>query len=111
LLFQVISVHYFHITLFTLKKTLENINREYLCLSVLTITENCLFRCLANKKMDQMNVFFKKPSVNIIWQVVAGERFDYDDAKLNDLLKHMTNFAKAAVELNSGLSTIFPIFE
>lgn len=39
-----------------------------------------------------MHDFFNLPCLNVIWRLVCGGRFDYDDAKLHELIEQIESF-------------------
>ena len=72
-----------------------------------------IFSSLRNNQDQPVNaeMLFLKVSLNVVWQMVAGERFGYDDARMEDLLKLILVFNQFAVEVLSGTIVAFPFLE
>ena len=58
--------------------------------------------------MDAFNLFGMM-ALNVIWQMAAGERYDYKDDKINTLINLMLDFNTFAVNVMSGPASSFPI--
>ena len=60
----------------------------------------------------EMHRFFDMPSLNVIWQLVCGRRFDYNDQNLIEMIDHIEAFtmekAIGPIVGTSGLKFIPP---
>lgn len=52
-----------------------------------------------------MQDFFNLPCLNVIWRLVCGRRFDYEDQRLAQLIEHMETFTmEQAIGPIAGIS-------
>ena len=56
----------------------------------------------ASSVIDYPAQLFIKMSLNNIWQLVAGKRFDYHEAKMDKFLKILNSFNEVAIDTVSG---------
>ena len=60
-----------------------------------------------NENESWVNIFHI-PTINILWQIVAGERYDYDDSRLVDIAKKVEAITRVQI-FQPNLATFLPI--
>ena len=60
-----------------------------------------------NENESAVNIFHI-PTINILWQIVAGERYDYDDSQLVNIAKKVEAITRVQV-FEPNLATFLPI--
>ncbi|XP_031618139.1 methyl farnesoate epoxidase-like [Contarinia nasturtii] len=69
---------------------------------------NFFKRKSANGQLIEMQHAFDIPVLNILWTLVAGYRFEYDDERLQNLLK-MIHECFRVVDMTGGILNLFPL--
>ena len=64
----------------------------------------------AQNDSDDSENFFHIPVINILWQIVAGERYDYYDTQVGKIAKKVTDITRVPL-YQANLATFFPIVE
>ena len=59
---------------------------------------------------DESANVFHIPIINILWQIVSGERYDYYDAKLGDIAKRVTDVTRIPL-YQANVATFLPFVE
>ena len=49
-------------------------------------------RYIFQNSVIEMQRFFDLPSLNVIWQLVCGRRFEYNDQSLIEMIEHIEAF-------------------
>ena len=62
-----------------------------------------------NKAHISLTNIFNKVALNIVWKIIAGERFDYEDQKLDELMQMIDSFNNVARTLQASPLALLPI--
>ena len=62
-----------------------------------------------NNGIVDLDKLFNKAALNIVWHLTAGERYDYDDEKMNKLYKFLESFVRMGKDIIGKPLGIFPI--
>lgn len=74
-----------------------------------TLPANCDNRSLEGKPVTNLQEFFNKITMNVIWQLATGERYGYSDIGMARLLSFNDAFMQLAITLLAGPVAAFPI--
>ena len=61
------------------------------------------------KLWDNQEELFEMMALNIIWQMVAGERYNYEDEDKQEILNQLRTFIKFCGNVIAGPINAFPI--
>jgi len=66
---------------------------------------------LPNTRIDNIQEILSKANINIIWQIISGQRYDYDGEKFTTIVKTMNTFSDVGMKLSTGLYTLSTFLE
>ena len=50
-------------------------------------------------------------SLNVVWQMISGQRYNYNDNKMGNLLKFIDYFSQLGKDILAGPVAAFPFLE